>query len=101
MDFELLQRSIARQQLELLGGVLGSIEIGGTVHPNVLVLVDLGVQLPSDNGLTIEPRTVVSMLREEVGHVSKGNRITVNSVVYPVGEVLSDDGYIVSVFVRG
>lgn len=101
MDFDLLQRSVARQQLMLLGGVTGSIEIAGTVRPDVLVLVERDVQVPSDNGLTLEPRTVVSLLREEVGSVSRGNRIMVGSDVYSIGELLSDDGYVVSVFARG
>lgn len=101
MDFDSINRLAARQQLLLLGGVAGAIEKAGVTINPVIVLIERDVQMPADNGLTVESRTVASLLKEEVGKVVKGNRIVVNSDNFTVGDLISDDGFVVAVFVRG
>ncbi len=97
-----MQHLAARQQLSLLGGVSGVlVKTDKTIDP-VLVLIELDVQMPADNGLVVEKKTIASLLKAEVGKVVKGNRIVISSdESYGVNELLADDGYVVKVFVRG
>lgn len=96
-----MQHAAARQQLRLLGGVNGVfINATESVDP-ALVLIERDVQMPADNGLTVEKRTIASLLKAEVGKVSKGNRITIDAESFTVNDLLGDDGYVVRAFVRG
>lgn len=101
MIFDRMQHAAARQQLRLLGGVDGVFQRGSEVIDPALVLIERDVQLPSDNGLAIEKRTIISLLVAEVGKVAKNNRIVSGAETFTVSEVMSDDGYVVRVFVRG
>lgn len=96
-----MQHAAARQQLKLLGGVDCALTKGSDTIEPVLVLIERDVQLPADNGLTIEKRTIASLLSAEVGKIAKGNRIALTSESFTVSDLLADDSYVVKVFVRG
>jgi hypothetical protein len=99
--YDRLQHAAARQQLRLLGGVDAVlIKASETISP-ALVLIERDVQMPADNGLTVEKKTIASLLVAEVGKIIKGNRIEVGHSAYTVNDLLSDDGYVVRAFVRG
>ncbi len=101
MSFDRLQHAAARQQLKLLGGVSGVlVKSSETIDP-VIVLIERDVQLPADNGLTIEKKTIAALLKAEVGKVSRNHSIQVGDETFVVNEIMSDDGYIVRAFVRG
>lgn len=102
MEFDSLYREVSRQQLLLVDGIAdGKITKGSDVVSPVVVLVEKGVQFPSDSGLTMESRIVGSLLVEEVGRIAKGNKIECGGEFYSVFEVLDDDGFIVRAFLRG
>lgn len=90
----------ARQSMALQGGVIGSIDKSGSVTPGVLVLVECGVMLPSDNGLAVETHTLCSLLKSESGVLSRNDKITAAAKTYTVGSIVSDDGIVVKVSVR-
>lgn len=100
MNFDRLHHSTARTQLRLLGGVAGTFEKGGVVTDPILVLVERNVQMPADNGLTLERRNIATLLKQEVGEVKAGNLITVDAETLKVSDLMSDDGFVVKVFVR-
>ena len=99
MSFDRMQHTAARQQLRLLGGVSGVFEKVDQNIP-VLVLIEKGVQVPSDNGLILEKRTIAALRKAEVDRAAKGARIIVGEAIYIVSEVMADDGYVMRVFVR-
>jgi hypothetical protein len=101
MDFDALYHSAARQQLTLLGGVVGSVIKSAVTIDPALVLIERGVQVPSDNGITLESRVIASLLVGEVGSVVKGNKIVTPAETFNVQDVMEDDGYVIKVFVRG
>ena len=96
-----MQHAAARQQLRLLGGVPGVVTKGSDVINPALVLIERNVQVPSDNGLVVERRTIASLLKLEVGELSRNHGIFDGSKNYSVSEIMEDDGYVVRVFVRG
>lgn len=96
-----MQHAAARQQLRLLGGVDGVLIKANDIVDPALVLIERDVQMPSDNGLTVEKKTIASLLVAQVGKVVKGNRIEIGTNIFSVNDVLADDGYVVRVFVRG
>jgi hypothetical protein len=101
LSFDRLQHAAARQQLKLLGGVLAVlVKPLETIDP-VIVLIERDVQLPADNGLTIEKKTIAALLKAEVGKVSRNHSIQVGDETFVINEIMSDDGYIVRAFVRG
>jgi len=101
MSFDSLQHAAAKQQIKLLGGVPASLQKASETISPVWAMVELDVAFPSDNGLSMESRTVVSMLVSEVSFLGRGDRITFSDKSYTVSDVMQDDGYVVKVFVRG
>ena len=101
MTFESLHHAAAKQQLKVLGGVPATLQKKTETISSVWALVENNVAVPSDNGLSMENRTVVSLLVAEVSSVERGNRIVMGSKSYTVNDVMEDDGFVVKVFVRG
>jgi hypothetical protein len=101
MDCDALYHSAARQQLTLLGGVLGSlIKPTSTVDP-ALILIEPNIEVVLDGGMRTEKRTVASLLVKEVGKLTRGDKIVIGAKTSDVHELLDDDGYVVRVFLRG
>jgi hypothetical protein len=99
--FERIHHNIARQQLLLLGGVRGTLVKSNSVVDPVLVLVERDVQFPTENGLVLESRTIATLLKLEAGKLIKGDQILCDGMKYPINEIISDDGFVITVFVRG
>lgn len=96
-----MQHAAARQQFKLLGAVKAVVTKGADVINPALVVIDRDVQVPADNGLSIEKRTIVSLLGAEVGKIAKSHTITLPGETLSVQSVIADDGFVVEVFVRG
>jgi hypothetical protein len=101
VDYDKLQHAAARQQLTLLGGVLGVVTKGADVISPALVLIERNVQVPLDNGLSVELRTIANLLKQEVGEIKQRDSIAAAGKNYSVSDLMEDDGYVVRVFVRG
>lgn len=101
MDFDSLNHAAAKRQLKLLGGVVATLETRTQTITPVWVLVERNVATPADNGLSVEMRTVCSLLVAEVASVERGDRIVSGKNCYTVNDILDDDGYVVRVYVRG
>lgn len=99
--FDSIQKIAARQQLSLLGGVTATIEARAGNFPNVLALIERDVALPTENGLAIEKRTIISVLVEEVPNLVKQDKIIAGTETFTVFDVLEKDEFIIKVFVRG
>lgn len=101
MDFDSINKLAARQQLELLGGVLGAVDKGGEYVGQVLILVERNIEVVTDGGLRTDRRDIGSCLVEEVGKLARGNKLIIGEAVFDAHELLDDDGFIVRVFLRG
>jgi hypothetical protein len=101
MSFLLANRFAARQQLSLLGGVLVNVQAKVGTLSNVLALIERDISLPSENGLAMEKRTIISVLVEEVTNLSKQDKIIFGAETFTVFDVLEKDEFIIKVFVRG
>lgn len=101
MNFLKLARSSARHQLRLAGGV--GVNLVRQVNPltNVIALIERDLEFQAENGLSVERRTVVTMLVEDVGDLKRGDEIVSGALILRVQDPLSNDGYVVQVFVRG
>lgn len=91
----------ASLQVGLLGGVRATLQAADVTFEGITALIDRDVEVVADNGMTMVKRTVISLLKAEVGHIKTGFKITVGSEVFTVNEIIGDDGSIVEVFVRG
>lgn len=96
-----MQHAAARQQLRLLGGVLGAVDKGNQYLGQVLILVQRNVEVVTDGGMRTEKKNIGSCLVAEVGRMARTNKLIINENVFEVSELLDDDGYIVRVFLRG
>lgn len=101
MSFNNIHHASARQQLRLLGGAEAVFISGSITIDPVLALVEKNVQVPSESGLTLEKKTIISLLNAEITKASKADQILVGSSRYVVNDILSDDGYVTKVYVRG
>jgi hypothetical protein len=101
MDFVKLGRSAARKQLQLAGGVM--VNLVRQVNPlsSVLALIERDIQYQVENGLSVERRTFVSMLVEDVGDLKRGDEIVSGASTFKVQEPVSCDEFVIQVFVRG
>jgi hypothetical protein len=96
-----MQHATARQQLRLLGGVVGDVDKNGSFVSGVTVLIQRNVEVMTENGLRTEKRTIASFLVKEVGTLARGNKLIVGDKAFDIHELLDDDGYVVRVFLRG
>lgn len=101
MGFDSLNHAAAKRQLQLLGGVLATVETKTQSINSAIVLIDKNVSTPSENGLSIEMRTVCSLLVSEVGSLERGDLIVYGKNSYAVTNILDDDSYLIRVYVRG
>lgn len=65
------------------------------------VIIDRDVNYLQENGTVLANITVISLLKKEVGSVKDNDSIVFGCEKFTVKDVLSDDGVIVEVYVRG
>lgn len=90
----------AAQQVKLLGGVDATFENDSDSKP-CTVIIDRDVEVIAENGLTTVKRTHISLRKSQVGKVVAGDRIVCVDEAFTVKEILSDDGIVIDVYVRG
>lgn len=101
MSFNALVNAGARQQMLLLGAVPCVFHGQAANAINTFVVIDRDVEVVTDNGLAMEKRTVCSLWKQDVGRVVRGHTITVGTESFTVNDLLSDDGFVIEVYVRG
>lgn len=101
VNYDRMQRAAARQQLRLLGGVIGVVTKSESLIENVLILVQKNIELTTEGGLRTDRRNIASLLVEEVGKLARGDVITVSGEALEVSDLLDDDTYVVRVLLRG
>lgn len=99
--FDSIHKIAARQQLSLLGGEMVNVQAKVGTLNNVLALIERDISLPAENGLTLEKRTIISVLVEEVPNLVKQDKIISGVETFTVFDVLEKDEFIIKVFVRG
>lgn len=101
MSFNSLIQSSARQQFILLGAVECKFVSQSAVSKDTIVLIDRDVEAVLDNGLRVEKRTVLNLLREDTGKVRKGDSVLVGDERFTINDIVADDGIVIEVYVRG
>ena len=96
-----MQRHADRQQLRLLGGVYGLVIKRNAVVENALILVQRNIEVVSESGLRTEINDVASLLKEEVGTLERGDKLEIRGEYFEISGLLSDDGFVVKVLIRG
>ena len=96
-----MQRHAARQQLKLLGGGYGSVIKRNSIVEKALILVQRNIEVVTEGGLRTEVADVATLLVEEVGTLTRGDRLEVGGNYLDIGGPLSDDGFVVKVLLRG
>ena len=101
MSFNSLIQSSARQQMTLLGAVDCKFVSQSATSVDTIVVIDRDVDALVDNGIRVEKRTVLNLLREDTGKVRKGDSVLVGDERFTINDIVSDDGFVVEVYVRG
>ncbi len=106
MNFDLLAHSTARQQLKLLGAAPALFYGANPLGVETIALVQRDVEVIIDDGRALTKKTVISLLKTDVTKVRRLDKIKVNPTdidsheEFIVGDILSDDGFIIDVYVR-
>lgn len=101
MSFNSLIQSSARQQMMLLGAVDCKFVSQSATSVDTIVVIDRDVDALVDNGIRVEKRTVLNLLREDTGRVRKGDSVLVGDERFTINDIVADDGIVVEVYVRG
>src|SRR5690606_5912153 len=97
----------ARQQFALLGSQPASVLKGAASPVSTNVLVSRDVEVVIDNGLAVTRGTVISLLDADVGTLRQADVITIHPddaerrERFTVSDIISDDGVVTEVHVRG
>jgi hypothetical protein len=101
MSFNSLIQSSARQQMMLLGAVECKFVSQSATSVDTIVVIDRDVDALVDNGIRVEKRTVLNLLREDTGRVRKGDSVLVGDERFTINDIVADDGIVIEVYVRG
>ena len=100
-DFNSLMGLTASLQVDLLGGVKATYQNATDSIQNITVIIDRDVEVLAENGMTTDKKNIATLKKSEVGAVSAGDRIITGTESFTVANIVSDDGFIVEVYVRG
>lgn len=99
-NFNRLVTLTAAQQSRLLGGVAATFLNASDSIP-CTVIIDRNVDVIRENGSVLAGVTVINLQKSEVGSVSIEDKIVCGLQSFIVKEILSDDGTVIEVYVRG
>lgn len=85
----------------LLGAVDCKFVSQSATSVDTIVVIDRDVDALVDNGIRVEKRTVLNLLREDTGKVRKGDSVLVGDERFTINDIVSDDGIVIEVYVRG
>lgn len=85
----------------LLGAVDCKFVSRSATSVDTIVVIDRDVDALVDNGIRVEKRTVLNLLREDTGQVRKGDSVLVGNERFSINDIVSDDGIVIEVYVRG
>lgn len=85
----------------LLGAVDCKFVSQSATSVDTIVVIDRDVDALVDNGIRVEKRTVLNLLREDTGQVRKGDSVLVGNERFSINDIVSDDGIVIEVYVRG
>lgn len=85
----------------LLGAVDCKFVSQSATSVDTIVVIDRDVDALVDNGIRVEKRTVLNLLREDTGQVRKGDSVLVGNERFAINDIVSDDGIVIEVYVRG
>lgn len=84
----------------LLGAVDCKFVSQSATSVDTVVVIDRDVDALVDNGIRVEKRTVLNLLREDTGRVRKGDSVLVGDERFTINDIVADDGIVIEVYVR-